>query len=314
MTAAIQCEGLTKRFGKIVAVDNLSLAIEEHTVFGFLGPNGAGKTTTIKLFTGLSAPTAGRAWVAGEPVALDALSVRRKMGYLPENPAFYHWMTGRETIVYVGELFGLSPRENRARCDELLELVGLTQDARRRVGGYSRGMRQRLGIAQALANHPQALFLDEPCSALDPMGRREVLELIQRLGQDTTVFMSSHILSDVERVCSSVGIIHRGCLVAESTIEELRHRNAHSVFELRFEEDATSFTDRLRAIPWVSQVETATVDGVPVLRVHARDLDVAKRELPAVVASSGLTLLRYEMGLPRLEDIFLELVGDGAVG
>ena len=305
---AITCQGLTKRYGDVTALDNLNLAIEERCVFGYLGPNGAGKTTTVRLLAGLSLPSAGRAWVAGEEVTSDSPAIRSKIGYLPDVPAFYDWMTGREFLNFVGELHHLPSREIGLRRDELLELVDLQQAAGRRIGGYSRGMKQRLGIAQALMNRPTVLFMDEPTSALDPIGRRDVLLMIERLSHKTTVFMSTHILSDVERVCDVVGIIDRGKLVIKSPVDELRQRYARSVFELEFEEDAGPLIAKLESVPWLTKQEMVTVNDSPVLRLQARDIDTAKLELPQLVATSGLTLLRYELTLPSLEDIFVELM------
>ena len=307
----IRCQGLTKRYGNIVALDNLDLEIEEKSVFGFLGPNGAGKTTTIRLLTGLSLPSAGTAWVAGEEVTSNPLTLRRKVGFLPDVPAFYEWMSGREFLHFVGELHSLSIQERNKRTEETLELVDLQEAAGRRIGGYSRGMKQRLGIAQALMNRPEVLFMDEPTSALDPIGRRDVLLLIERLGRETTIFMSTHILSDVERVCDTVGIIDRGRLVIESTVEELRQRYARSTFELEFEEDAAPLIARLDSIPWLEKWETVTENETPLLRIQARDIDKAKQELLQLVVTSGLTLLRYELTLPSLEDIFVELMAGG---
>ena len=307
----IRCQGLTKRYGNIVALDNLDLEIEEKSVFGFLGPNGAGKTTTIRLLTGLSLPSAGTAWVAGEEVTSNPLTLRRKVGFLPDVPAFYEWMSGREFLHFVGELHSLSIQERNKRTEETLELVDLQEAAGRRIGGYSRGMKQRLGIAQALMNRPEVLFMDEPTSALDPIGRRDVLLLIERLGRETTIFMSTHILSDVERVCDTVGIIDHGRLVIESTVEELRQRYARSTFELEFEEDAASLIARLDSIPWLEKWETVTENETPLLRIQARDIDKAKQELLQLVVTSGLTLLRYELTLPSLEDIFVELMAGG---
>lgn len=308
----IQCQGLTKRYGNIVALDDLNLVVEERSVFGFLGPNGAGKTTTIRLLTGLSLPSAGTARVADEEVTSNSQALRSKIGYLPDVPAFYEWMTGREFLHFVGEIHRLPARERNKRADEILDLVDLQEAAGRRIGGYSRGMKQRLGIAQAIINRPEVLFMDEPTSALDPIGRRDVLLLIERLSQETTIFMSTHILSDVERVCDTVGIIDRGKLVTQSTVEELRQRYARSAFELEFEEDATPLLAGLDAIPWLEKWEMATVNETPVLRIQARDVDRAKRELLQLVAASGLTLLRYELTLPSLEDIFVELMGNGS--
>jgi len=305
---AIKCQGLTKRYGNIIALDNLALSIEERVIFGFLGPNGAGKTTTLKILTGLARPTNGKAWVVGEEVAPYSVSLQSKIGYLPEEPAFYSWMTGREYLVFVGQLFRLSSQEIERRCDELLELVDLAHDASRRISSYSRGMRQRLGIAQALMNKPSVLFLDEPCSALDPFGRAEVLQTLVRLKeQATTIFMSSHILADVERVCDVVGIIDKGRLIVESGVEELRQRFARPVFEIEFEEPATSFVRTLEVLPWVERVEAGEVS---MLRVSVRDVNKAKAELPKMVASSGLTLRQYQMVLPSLEQVFIELLGN----
>ena len=308
---AIRCQGLTKHYGDIVALDNLDLVVEERSVFGFLGPNGAGKTTTVRLLTGLSQPTAGHPWVAGEEVTPDALALRAKIGFLPDVPAFYSWMTGREFLRFVGELHRLPSGEIQRRTDELLEMVELKEAAKRKVGGYSRGMRQRLGIAQALINRPKVLFMDEPTSALDPMGRREVLSLIERLKEEATIFMSTHILSDVERVCDVVGIIDRGKLVTKASVVELKQRYARSVFELQFEEDAAPLAAVLKAQPWLEKLELVTINGAPTLRIQARDVDRAKLEVPKIVAASGLTLLRYELTLPSLEDIFAELVAGG---
>jgi ABC-2 type transport system ATP-binding protein len=308
---AIRCQGLTKYYGSIVALNNLDLTIEDRVIFGFLGPNGAGKTTALKIFTGLSMPTSGRAWVAGEEVGSHSRSLQSKIGYLPEEPAFYNWMTGREYLTFVGQLFSLSSGDIVKRCNELLELVDLSRDASRRVSGYSRGMRQRLGIAQALMNKPGVLFLDEPCSALDPLGRLEVLETLIRLKeQATTIFMSSHILADVERVCDVVGIIDRGRLVVESGVEELRQRFAHSVFEIEFEEPAAPFARLLEPLPWVEKVNAGDEGNVFKLRVSARDVATAKVELPKIIAASGLTMRQYQMVLPTLEEVFIELVGN----
>ncbi len=197
---AISIEGLEKRYGTVRALDGLDLEVEPGTVFGFLGPNGAGKTTTIRILTGLSHAGAGHARVAGVEVGAGDDRLAHLIGHLPEEPAFYTWMTPVEFLDHVGRIFGLRASQCRVRTQELLELVGLAEAGKRRIGGFSRGMRQRLGLAQALVNHPQVIFLDEPLSALDPAGRRDVLELITRLKGETTVLMSTHILADVERV------------------------------------------------------------------------------------------------------------------
>ena len=273
---AIRTEGLTKRYKDVIALDDLALEVPEHCVFGFLGPNGAGKTTTVKLLTGFSRATSGKAWVAGESVAENPLALRRKIGFLPDVPAFYDWMTGSEFLGFIGRCHGLGKVAIQARIPEVLEIVELRKAGNRRVGGYSRGMRQRLGLAQALLNDPKVLFLDEPTSALDPIGRREVLELILKLRETTTIFMSTHILSDVERVCDHVGIIDRGRLVTVSTVDALQRKYARSTFEIEFFEDPGPFVESLKAIPWISDIKTEVNGSGPVVRVQASDLERAR--------------------------------------
>ncbi len=304
----IRTEGLHKVFGKVRALNGLTLTVEQGAIFGFLGPNGAGKTTTIRILTGLAWPTGGRAWVAGMEIRTSRREIASHVGYLPEEPTFYPWMTPREFLDHVGRVFRLSVSEREDRSKELLDLVGLTEVGNRRIGGFSRGMRQRLGLAQALINQPKVLFLDEPASALDPAGRKEVLELIDRLRGQCTVFMSTHILADVERVCDAVGIIARGRMVAEAQQEELVARYAVPAFEIEgdygSEERICDWADILRKTSWVA---TVSVNGLRA-RVVVDDLETAKRELMVSAVQAGLILTRYEMTRPSLEDIFLRLV------
>lgn len=304
---AIRCENLTKRYGSVVALDNLNLEVPTHSVFGFLGPNGAGKTTTVKLLTGLAQPSTGQAWI--DESTVGAPELKERVSYLPDVPAFYNWMTGQEYLLFIADLFHLGSASAKQRTAELLALVELTGAGKRRVGGYSRGMRQRLGIAQALVNRPRVLFLDEPVSALDPIGRRDVLELILRLKEETTVFMSTHILSDVERVCDTVGIINKGRLVTVSSVAQLQARYAPSVFEIELEEDPANLIAAIEPQPWVIKAEKATDTQTPILRVQVNNVSTAKKELLQIIAASGVSILRYELAMPSLEDIFLELVG-----
>ncbi|MDT8307296.1 MAG: ABC transporter ATP-binding protein, partial [Anaerolineae bacterium] len=210
---AIRCQNLRKEYGDVVALAGLDLAIPTGATFGFLGRNGAGKTTTIRLLTGLATPTTGSAWVSGVETTRADSAARRVFGYLPQAPTFYSWMTPLEYLDYVARLFSMPPAARRERVAEVLALVGLEDAARRRIRGFSGGMVQRLGIAQALIHRPPVLFLDEPTSSLDPAGRYAVLDLIQQLRHHVTVFLSTHILGDAERVCDTVGIIHQGQLL-----------------------------------------------------------------------------------------------------
>jgi ABC-2 type transport system ATP-binding protein len=299
----------------VLALDGLSLQVDEGSVFGFLGPNGAGKTTTLRILTGLARATSGHAWVAGQEVVLApgkrrSPELARAIGYLPEEPAFYPWMTSSEYLDYVGRIFGQTGAQRRERTDGLLKLVDLFEVRNRRIGGLSRGMRQRLGLAQALMNRPRVLFLDEPVSALDPAGRRDVLALIERLRGQCTVLMSSHILADVERVCDTVGILARGRLVVEGKKDELLARYATPAFavesDLSTEGLLNGWADGLRALPWVASV---TVDR-PVVRVVASDTDAARRELLPSALRAGLVLTRFETQRPALEDVFLRVVAE----
>ena len=308
---AIRVEQLQKTFGQVRALDGLTLTVEPGSVFGFLGPNGAGKTTTIRILAGLAQPTGGQAWVSGVNVTAGRRQVARRIGYLPQETAFYSWMTASELLDHVGRVFRLPGRERQSRTQELLELVGLAGVAGRRIGGFSGGMRQRLGVAQALVNRPEVLLLDEPVSGLDPVGRKDLLQLIERLRGTCTVFMSTHILADVERVCDTVGIIDRGRLVIEAPQDELLERYAVPAFEVETENGLAgqleAWAKTVEQAPWVTSVST----GGRTARVVVNDVEAARRELLALVVRSGLILMRYEMVRPSLEDIFMQLVGQG---
>ena len=308
---AIRIEGLQKSYGAVRALDGLDLSVEPGTVFGFLGPNGAGKTTTIRILTGLAHASGGRAWVAGAEITANGHEVAHRIGYLSEEPAFYAWMTPREFLDHVGRVFGLSAKERATRVKELLELFNLAEVSRRRIGGFSRGMRQRLGLAQALVNRPEVLFLDEPVSALDPAGRKEALELIESLRGQCTVFMSSHILADVERVCDTIGIIARGRLLTKASRETLLAQYAIPAFEVETEggrePQLNLWVETLRQKSWVQSI---SADGLTA-RIVVKDVGTAKQELLPSALQAGLVLRRYEMVRPSLEDVFLQLVDEG---
>jgi ABC-2 type transport system ATP-binding protein len=292
------------------ALDGLDLEVEADTVFGFLGPNGAGKTTTIRLLTGLALPGSGRAQVAGVEVGAGNELLARAIGYLPEEPAFYPWMSPVEFLDHVGRLFGLTRAGQKARTQELLAVVGLTQDAERRIGGFSRGMRQRLGIAQALVNRPRVIFLDEPASALDPAGRRDVLELISDLKGQATVFMSSHILADVARVCDTVGIIDAGRMLTVAPLEALLDRYALTVFEVEGlpggDAEVQAWSAGLSGLAWVDSVSAEAHTA----RIHVNDPERARFDLLTSISNAGLAINRFEAARPSLEDIFLKLIGE----
>ena len=305
--SSVQVKNLAKYYGAVHALDGLDLEVASGTVFGFLGPNGAGKTTTLRILTGLARPTGGQAWVAGIDVLKDGKTLSRRIGHLPEEPAFYPWMTPREFLDYLGRLYGLSASARAARTRELLALIRLEDVSRRRIGGFSRGMRQRLGVAAALIHRPEVLFLDEPASALDPAGRKEVLDLIENLRGQCTVVMSTHILADVERVCDVVGIIAKGRLLVQARREDLLERYAVPAFEVEADdrEALARWGKELGRLSWVTAISSENGK----LRVTVKDLQKAKRELLPLALRAKLTLNRYEEVRPSLEDVFLQLVG-----
>ena len=226
MAAIIQTQGLTRRYNGQTAVEDLSLEVLEGEIFGFLGPNGAGKTTTILMLLGLTEPSAGSARVLGYDPVRDPLPIKRQVGYLPENVGFYDDLTGRENLRYIAELNRIPEAEATAKIESALATVGLADEGDKLVGAYSRGMRQRLGIAELLVKDPRLLILDEPTLGLDPDGTNKMLDLIRDLNRTRgiTVMLSSHLLDQVQRICHRVGIMIKGRLVALGTIEELARR------------------------------------------------------------------------------------------
>ncbi len=305
MSSAITAVALTKTYGGKHAVDAVDLAVDEGSVFGFLGPNGAGKTTILRLLTGLSRPTSGTVSVLGQSVASAGNSVRAQLGFLPDVPAFYDWMTAPEFLAFAGGLFGLKGAALSERADMLLELAGLT-GVTTKVGGYSRGMKQRLGIAQALINAPRLLLLDEPTSALDPIGRKEVLDMILSLRGRTTVFFSTHILGDVERVCDTVAILDRGRVVANAPIVELKKRYGTQRVVVEVSEGADALAAAITRCDWAKSVTRGAQDTI---EVTVSDGDTARRDIPALIARQGAGLIRMEAGEMGLEEVFVELVG-----
>jgi ABC-2 type transport system ATP-binding protein len=310
--STVTCRGLTKRFGGrrgVLAVDGLDLDVPAGSVFGLLGPNGAGKTTTLRLLTGLARPTGGSVTIDGTPVAVERVGARGGIGVLDQDPRYYGWMSGRELVELAGRLQGLEARESRARAVETLGLVGLADSQDRRIGGYSGGMRQRLGIAQALVARPTLLILDEPVSSLDPEGRRDLLALITDLRASATVIFSTHLLADVERICDRVAILDHGRLVVEGPLDDLLAQFAMPLYRIDPEPGqgagVAALAAVLRSTPWVDGVDER--DGG--LIVSVSDETAASAGLLPLVVAAGVRLVAFERVRPSLEDVFLRLVG-----
>jgi ABC-2 type transport system ATP-binding protein len=305
VSTAIRTTGLTKVYDEKRALDSVDLDVEEGSIFGFLGPNGAGKTTTLRILTGLASATSGSVQILGHDVASAGNSVRAEIGVLPDVPGFYEWMTAEEFMRFAGRLFGIGRRALDERVGVLLDLAGLT-DVDTKIGGYSRGMKQRLGVAQALVNAPRLLLLDEPTSALDPMGRKDVLEMLTSLRGRTTVFFSTHILSDVERVCDTVAILDHGRVVAQAPIDELKARYGQQKVVVEVTDGADGLAEELGRQSWVSAVARGHNGAI---EVTVTDVGAAQQQIPAMIASRQLGLSRMEAGEMGLEEVFVELVG-----
>ena len=303
---AIQCEDLTRYYGDVKAVEGLTLTVKTGSIFGFLGRNGAGKTTTIRMLTGLAQPTRGRGWVTGIETTSADSQARRLFGYLPQSPAFYGWMTPNEYLTYSANLFELPVKKAKQRIQEVLDLVDLTGVKNRRIGGFSGGMLQRMGIAQALVHSPTVLFLDEPTSALDPAGRYEVLDLISRLRGQVTVFLSSHILADIERVCDTVAILRSGVMVIIAPRDELISQYATSTVAISLENGQTfppQFLEILQNQDWVQNLSASGNQ----IRLLVDQITNARLPLLKLIADYQIPLDRYEWVRPTLEEIFLKL-------
>ncbi|MBG6060056.1 ABC-2 type transport system ATP-binding protein [Cryobacterium sp. MP_M5] len=316
MTAAIETTGLTKIYGDKLALDSVDLLVEEGSVFGFLGANGAGKTTMLRLLTGLTQPTSGSMKIVGQNVETAGNAVRAQIGVLPDVPGFYDWMTAGEFLRFAGGLFGIEQKILAARSQLLLDQAGLG-DVTARIGGFSRGMKQRLGIAQALINAPRLLLLDEPTSALDPVGRKDILDMIAALRGRTTVFFSTHILGDVERVCDTVAILDHGRIVARAPIHELKARYGRQKVFVEVTSGADALAEEVRRQVWANAVSTGSTGPEPTagdstggtIEITVCDVAAARRDIPALVAARGLGLTRFEAGEMGLEEVFVELVG-----
>lgn len=301
---ALVVKGLSKQFGNFKAVSELDLSIKENTIFGFLGPNGAGKTTTLRMIVGLSKPTSGEISILGNKVVFGQIETNRLFGYLPEAPAFYGWMSGKEYLGFVGKLLDLSESKRNKETERLLELVNLQDAGKKKIAAYSNGMKQRLGIAQALIGNPKLLILDEPVSALDPIGRREVLQIIEKLKKEKTILMSTHILGDVDRVCDEVAIISNGKLIVQAPLGDLKKKYATPILEVEFGSSPEGIVDKIEKEKWAKKVEKSG----NLIRVWLTGEGLNENLPLEFLLKSKIVILKYGLSLPAVEDLFIELV------
>ncbi len=306
----VETKDLTKKYGKITAVNGLNLRIEEGDIFGFLGPNGAGKTTTILMLLGLTEPTSGTALVAGYNTTREPLKVKRITGYVPENVGFYEDLTAAQNLIYTGRLNGLSDRLADERALEALEIVGLPRAAERNVSEFSRGMKQRLAIADILVKQPKIAIMDEPTSGIDPEGIVQVLDLIARIAKETrmTIVMSSHQLYQVQRICNRVGILMEGHLVAEGLLEELS-REAMGGIQFRIEVKLTEVTQTIvEAIKQIKGVLGVEPLAGGLIINCSEDL---RPQIAKKIVDTGGLMVEMKIQSYALEDIYLKYFREG---
>lgn len=291
---------VSKSFGDKRIVDNLSFKVPEHSVFGFIGQNGAGKTTTMKMILGLLEMNSGEILVNGEKVRYGQNITNQYIGYLPDVPEFYGYMTPMEYLTLCGKITGMSKAEIKQRSEELLEMVGIGKE-NKRIRGFSRGMKQRLGIAQALLNKPKLLICDEPTSALDPIGRKEILDILSAVKEHTTVIFSTHILSDVERICDNIAFLHGGRIVLQGTFDEIKSNHKGTDMEIEFTkaEDIARFS--------CVYMEGKPISATKVLYEKKSESDML--EIMSILAENGICVQRIERLEPTLEDLFVEVAG-----
>ena len=293
----LRISGLRKSFGSKEVLCGLELSVPEHSIFGFIGKNGAGKTTTMKTILGLIKADEGEITVNGEKVVYGQTSTNRYIGYLPDVPEFYGFMTASEYLRFCGEISGVSPSEIKARTEELLTLVGLAGE-KHRIRGFSRGMKQRLGIAQALLNRPKLLICDEPTSALDPVGRKEILDILLAVKEQTTVLFSTHILSDVERICTDVAFLNNGLIEIQGKLADIKSKYRKN--EYRLETERAEDTALLRRTFPLMQTVNETVSILC-------ESDYNASEILHLVAEKNISLLKWEREEPSLESLFMEV-------
>ncbi|CAM3694037.1 MULTISPECIES: ABC transporter ATP-binding protein [Paenibacillus] len=305
MEPVLRILNLTKNMGSLTPVKSISFNLERDSCTALLGPNGAGKTTTLRMLAGLLSPSQGE--IRYGKSGADNQQWQKRIGYLPQYPKFYGWMSGLEYLIFSAKLSGLPGKQAKLRSLEVLEMVGLQEAAKRRISGYSGGMKQRLGIAQALVHEPELILLDEPVSALDPIGRREVMDLLDRLRGEVTILFSTHVLHDAEEVCDRMVLMVDGRIAEQGELSELRAKYRQPLLLLEVEPGERE-ADWLRSLPERHFIEEAEIRN-RAARLVVQDMDQARAALVREMADAGIRFQRIEAGASSLEDMFMKVVG-----
>lgn len=307
----ITTHGLSKHYGDVQALKSLDLSVPKNAIFGFLGPNGAGKTTAMKILLGLAKPTGGSGEIFGKDILTESLAIRERIGYLPQQPRFIDYMTARELLGFTCRFFFRgSDRQFKHRVEEMIELVGLENKADRPVKGFSGGEKQRLGIALAQINAPDLLILDEPAAALDPLGRHQVLDIMSNLRQHTTIFYSTHILDDVQKVSDTVAILNNGSLVAQGPIEALLNNQNETIYQITFKGTPPTLEKRMMSLPWVTWVKSFPhVDGSDSLEIAVNNEKTAEDHLlRSILRDQQVVVKSFQRKKYELEEVFMDIV------
>jgi ABC-2 type transport system ATP-binding protein len=305
----IDTHDLTKTYKGVQALKSLDLKVQQNSIFGFLGPNGAGKTTTIKLLLGLIRPTGGDGTVFGKDIVKQSIDIRARTGYLPQEPHFYEYMTARQTLRFTARFFFKGPgKAIESRVDEMLHLVDLAEKADRPLKTFSGGERQRLGIAQAQVNYPDLLILDEPAASLDPIGRRDVLEVMSKLRKYTTIFYSTHILDDVQRVSDTVVILNKGQTVAEGPIEQLLAGSEGVIYLINLKGVSDPALNLVQSQPWVSGIKISERGDETTWQVSVSDPQAAEVNLLKLLVNTSVVVTEFRRKKYELEDIFMQVI------
>lgn len=311
----IQTQALGKRFGEVEALKSVDLCVPKHSIFGFLGPNGSGKTTAMKILLGLMKPTTGGGTIFGHDIVRESVAIRERIGYLPQHPQFIEYLSAKENLLFTAKFFFTGPKKKlEDRCDEMLALVGLSEKSDRPIKGFSGGEKQRLGIALAQINYPDLLILDEPAAALDPIGRHQVLEIMERLQKHTTIFYSTHILDDVQNVSDNVAILKHGQLVAQGPIDQLLNSKDGVIYSLSLRGNTAGVKERLSRHPWITrfQLTPEPQNGITHWQICVNDETMAEqRLLREVLADASIIVTDFNRKKYELEEIFIDLVEGG---